>query len=106
MSFSLRHFRRVTALFVILALLLPLAFPPRAGAFFLGGVSLKDEKEMGHKFDVMVRSHLPIVEDPEVSQYVAGVLKRLVRAIPPQPFEFTSSVVLHNALNAFAVPGG
>lgn len=75
-------------------------------AFFLGGVSLKDEKEMGRKFNVMVRSHLPLVEDPEVRQYVADVLKRLVRAIPPQPFEFQSAVILHNALNAFAVPGG
>ncbi|MBD5538407.1 MAG: M48 family metalloprotease, partial [Desulfovibrio sp.] len=99
-------FPRATALLAIFALLVPLAFPPEARAFFFGGVSLKDEKEMGHKFDVMVRSHLPIVEDPEVSQYVADVVRRLVKAIPPQPFDFTSSVVLHNALNAFAVPGG
>ncbi|MDE7241332.1 M48 family metallopeptidase [Desulfovibrio sp.] len=106
MRFSRRTFRRLTAILAILVLLVPLAFPPQARAFFFGGVSLKDEKEMGHKFDVMVRSHLPIVEDPEVSQYVADVVKRLVRAIPPQPFDFTSSVVLHNALNAFAVPGG
>lgn len=97
---------RITAILAILVFLLPLALPSVAKAFFFGGVSLKDEKEMGHKFDVMVRSHLPIVEDPEVSQYVAGVLRRLVKSIPPQPFNFTSSVVLHNALNAFAVPGG
>lgn len=75
-------------------------------AFFFGGVTLKDEKEMGRKFDVMVRSHMPIIEDPEVSQYVDGIVQRLVRAIPPQPFTFTSGTVLYNALNAFAVPGG
>lgn len=106
MRFSRHFFRRLTAILAILVLLVPLGFPPQARAFFFGGVSLKDEKEMGHKFDVMVRSHLPIVEDPEVSQYVSDVVKRLVKAIPPQPFDFTSSVVLHNALNAFAVPGG
>lgn len=77
-----------------------------AWAFFLGGVSLKDEKEMGRKFNVMMRSHMPMVEDPEVRQYVSDVLKRLVRAIPPQPFDFQAQVILHNALNAFAVPGG
>ncbi len=77
-----------------------------ADAFFLGGVSLKDEKEMGRKFDVMVRSHLPLIEDPEVQQYVNSLIKRLVKAMPPQPFEFSPSVVLHPALNAFAVPGG
>ena len=106
MRFFRTSFRRATALLAIFGLLFPVAFPAPAHAFFFGGVSLKDEKEMGHKFDVMVRSHLPIVEDPEVSQYVADVVKRLVGAIPPQPFDFTSSVVLHNALNAFAVPGG
>lgn len=77
-----------------------------AKAFFFGGVSLKDEKEMGRKFDVAVRSHMPMIEDPEIRQYVADLLNRLVRSTSPQPFEFKSSVVLHNALNAFAVPGG
>ena len=80
--------------------------PPPAHAFFFGGVTLKDEKEMGRKFDVMVRSRMPVIEDPEVSLYVDGIVQRLVRAIPPQPFTFTSGTVLYNALNAFAVPGG
>lgn len=81
-------------------------FQATAQAFFFGGVSLKDEKEMGRKFNTMLRSHLPMVDDPEVSLYVADILRRLVKAIPPQPFEFRSSVILHNALNAFAIPGG
>lgn len=91
----------------VVCLVFSLALTPYpAAAFIFGGVSLKDEKEMGHKFDVMVRSSMPIIEDPEVSRYVDDVLKRLVKAIPPQPYEFKSSVILHNALNAFAVPGG
>ena len=62
-------FRRPVALvmlsvFLVAQLLLPLT----ARAFFFGGVSLKDEKEMGHKFDVAIRSSLPMVDDPEVSQ--------------------------------------
>lgn len=80
--------------------------PLMAQAFFFGGVSLKDEKEMGRKFNVAIRSSLPMVEDPEVSNYVDGLVRRLVKAIPPQPFTFTSGVILHNAMNAFAVPGG
>lgn len=93
---------------LLLSCALVLAPPLTTGAwaFFLGGVSLKDEKAMGRKFDVMVRSHLPMVDDPEVRQYIREVLDRLVRSIPPQPFEFQSAVILHNALNAFAVPGG
>lgn len=77
-----------------------------AHAFIFGGVTIRDEKEMGQKFDMMVRSNLQIVEDPEVRQYVSSLLDRLVRAIPPQPYTFKATVVLHNTLNAFAVPGG
>lgn len=97
---------RCIALLVIFHLLFCSIWIGAARAFFLGGVSLKDEKQMGHKFDVMIRSSMPIVEDPEVKHYVEEVVKKLVKAIPPQPFDFKSSVVLHNALNAFAVPGG
>ena len=78
----------------------------QAHAFFFGGVSLKDEKKMGQKFDTMIRSNLPLVQDPEVSHYVEGLVRRLVKAIPPQPFTFRSGVILHPQLNAFAVPGG
>ncbi|WP_298032126.1 M48 family metallopeptidase [uncultured Desulfovibrio sp.] len=98
--------RRWSALLALLAFLLPQFFPVPARAFFFGGVSIKDEQEMGHKFDVMVRSSLPVVEDPEVSQYVKYLLDRLVKTLSPQPFRFKATVVLHNSLNAFAVPGG
>ncbi len=62
-----------------------------AQAFFFGGVSLKDEKEMGHKFDVMIRSNLPIVQDPEVSEYVRYLVERIASSIPPQPFNSPKS---------------
>lgn len=93
---------------MILALVAALCLYPGlpAHAFFIGGVSLKDEKQIGRKFEVMMRSHMPMIEDPEVREYVSGLLGKLVRAIPPQPFEFRSSVGLHPSLNAFAVPGG
>ena len=98
--------RRVVALFVLLAFLSAQLVAVPAQAFFFGGVTIKDEKEMGHKFDVMIRSNMPIVEDPEVSLYVSQIVERLVKKIPPQPFSFNAAVVLHNSLNAFAVPGG
>ncbi|MBQ7586253.1 MAG: M48 family metalloprotease, partial [Desulfovibrionaceae bacterium] len=54
----------------------------------------------------MVRAKLPVINDPEVKLYVESLLKRLVKTLPPQPFEFKSTVILNNSLNAFAVPGG
>lgn len=89
-----------------LALLLFLLAPFQACAFFLGGVSLKDEKEMGRKFHVALRASMPFVDDPEARKYVEEVVAKLVKAMPPQPFEFHPSVIRHNSLNAFAIPGG
>lgn len=77
-----------------------------AQAFFFGGVGIKDEVEMGRKFDVLVRSQLPMIDDPEVTLYVRSIIERLLNVLPPQPFRYTTGVVRNNALNAFAVPGG
>ncbi len=97
----------LTKYILFICLAFSLTFSPfHAHAFFFGGISLKDEKEMGRKFDVMMRSSMPIIEDPEIKYYMDDVLERLKKAMPPQPYEFKASVILHNALNAFAVPGG
>ena len=93
--------------FLTLALTLALIFAPhKTMAFFFGGVSIKDEKEMGRKFDSTIRAKLPVIDDPEVSLYVASLVQRLVRPLPPQPCDFKSTVILNNTMNAFAVPGG
>ncbi|MBQ7738542.1 MAG: M48 family metalloprotease [Desulfovibrionaceae bacterium] len=94
---------------VVLSLVLTLSLillPGPSLAFYFGGVTIKDEKEMGHKFDAAIRAQLPVIDDPEVSRYVSKLLERLVKTLPPQPFQFKSTVILNNAMNAFAVPGG
>lgn len=103
---NLTLFRFGSLLLSFMAVISFIVMPVSSCAFFLGGVSLKDEKQMGQEFNLALRANMPMVEDPEVAKYVSSVLKRLVKAIPPQPYEFTSSVVLNNTLNAFAVPGG
>ena len=99
--------RRAVAGVLLAVMLLGHVWVLPAQAFFgLGSFGIKDEKELGRKFEVLIRSQLPLVEDPEVSLYVKSIVDRLVKNIPPQPFTFTSGVILHNAMNAFAVPGG
>jgi len=78
--------------------------PGRALAW--GEFTIKDEKELGEKFNVMIRSRLPLVQDTEIVNYVKDVVDRLAKTMPPQPFPFTVSVIRHNAVNAFAAPGG
>lgn len=99
--------RRVPAAVMLIVMLLGQAWAPPAQAFQgLGGFGVKDEKELGRKFEVLIRSQLPLVEDPEVSQYVKSIVAKLAEGVPPQPFPFVTGVILHNAMNAFAVPGG
>ena len=91
---------------LVLVLAASLVLPLPAHAFYFGGVTLRDEKEMGHKFDVAIRSSISMVEDPEISSYVKNLVARIVRAIPPQPYNFKTGIILHNSMNAFAVPAG
>ncbi len=99
--------RKTLASIMVWAILFSQIWTAPAHAFLgFGDVGIAEEKEMGRKFEVLVRSQLPIVEDPEVSLYVRNIVNKISSVIPPQPFDFTSGVILHNSLNAFAVPGG
>lgn len=68
--------------------------------------SISDEVELGKAFDILVKSQLPIVEDPEIKGYVDDLLLILLEVIPPQPFQYEVNVILSPVLNAFASPGG
>lgn len=97
--------RQCVCLLLALALATTHCCPAAMGALW-GEFTLKDEKELGDKFNVLVRSRLPLVQDPEIVEYVSGIVKRISSVMPPQPFPFTVSVIRHNAVNAFACPGG
>lgn len=95
--------------FLVLALVLSLVlsggFPAQAGPLF-GEFTVKDEIELGKKFDDMARKHLALVDDPEITEYVRSLVNRVAAHIPQQPFPITTTVVSNQAINAFAVPGG
>ncbi len=92
---------------VVCAVVFCPAWTHRGEAFLgLGDFGIKDEKKLGEKFNVLVRSKLPLIEDPEITNYVGDMIERLTEVMPPQPFEITHGVVNHNSLNAFAAPAG
>ena len=93
----------VLLFFVFVFALLPLQARSFSG---LGQFTVSDEIELGRKFNVLVRSRLPLVEDPEILGYTENLLDRLHRQMPQQPFPITVGVIRHGALNAFAGPGG
>ena len=86
--------------FFVAAVLVPTA---QASLF---SFDLKDERELGEKFNALIRARMPLIEDTEINDYVSGVVERLVRVMPPQPFSFNVSIINNNAVNAFAGPAG
>lgn len=106
-SYTLLRFAcRTLALTLTALLVFPpnLAVTPARADFFSFGI--KDEKELGEKFNVLIRSKLPMVEDLEVANYVQDLVDRLTSRMAAQPFPFKSAVVLDNSVNAFAAPAG
>ncbi|WP_147820500.1 M48 family metallopeptidase [Salidesulfovibrio onnuriiensis] len=94
-------------LYPLLALLAwGLLLPPVPAQALFDGLSIKDEKEMGRKFDRMIRAQLPIVGDPMIDGYIKRIVDRIVAAKDPMPFPVKSAVIRHDAMNAFAIPGG
>lgn len=87
-----------------LSLMVQAAVPVYAALF--GSFGIKDEQELGRKFDILIRSRMPLIEDPEIKKYIQSLVDRLSAAFPPQPFPFAANVLQHNSMNAFAVPGG
>lgn len=113
----LEHFRKICGnalkktgqVFILSAVCFALGLgplAPRAIAQIFSDFGLSEEKEMGRQFAVLIKSRMPIIEDPEIKEYVRNILDRLLANIPPQPFEFEVNVILDNSINAFAVPGG
>lgn len=68
--------------------------------------TIEDEKELGRKFSVLIKSRLPLIEDPEIVSYVEDLVKRIEKSFPAMPFEIKTSVIRHNSINAFAAPAG
>ena len=106
---SLRHrpgaSRRLAAAAAAVWLAVSLVLVPTAQASFFS-FDLKDERELGEKFNTLIRSRMPLIEDTEINDYVTGVVERIVKTMPPQPFPFNVAIVNNNAVNAFAGPAG
>lgn len=70
-------------------------------------MSPRDEKRIGRGYMRQIRTHLDLVTDPEVNDYVQRLGKRLVASQPGiDADDFTFFVVRNSEINAFAIPGG
>lgn len=105
MLFKNKIFLQITS--IILLFFFSFCITPQATASSLfGDFTVSDEIKLGKEFDKMVHQRLPVVLDPQITEYVKQLVARVAKQMPPQPFPITAAVIHNNSMNAFAVPGG
>ncbi len=93
-------------IFALALAVLAAGTPAPAQAQILGSFDTKKERELGEQFEHLVRSRMPVVEDPEIVGYITELVRDIARYMPPQPWPIKVGVLRQNALNAFAGPAG
>ena len=91
--------------FIITFFCLVLVCPAHAFAPF-GEFTIKDEAELGKKFATLIRAKYTLIHDPEIVEYVRGLVQRISKRMQPQPFSFKVNVIKDKSMNAFAAPAG
>ena len=75
--------------------------PMRALAMTIG-----EERKIGDQLLYSVRKELPILDEPDISQYINKLGGKVLATIGPQYFDYRFFVVKSNQFNAFAAPAG
>ncbi len=92
-----RFFRLVSCLTLFTYLTLPL----QALALSIG-----EERRIGEQLLYSMRKELPILDDPDISQYINTLGGKVLENVGPQYFKYRFFVVNSNQFNAFAAPAG
>ena len=70
------------------------------------GISTQQEVEMGQSYSQQINAQLPIVQDPEIHQYINVIGDSIARVADERNLDWQFYVVNSQEVNAFAVPGG
>jgi predicted Zn-dependent protease len=69
-------------------------------------ITVKEEEDLSKAYLKIIFQRYKVIEDQLISNYVSGIGKRLVSALPPQHFTYHFYVVKEDVYNAFATPAG
>lgn len=86
---------------LVLALVVQLALPMPVGS-----ITIREEKKLSKEFMAAVSRQVTYIHDLMIVSYVNRVGQKILRQLPPQPFEYRFFVIKENTYNAFAGPGG
>lgn len=79
---------------------------PRIGEPADVALSPMEESRIGSRITAELYAREYILEDPEITEYVAGITWRLIAAADAEPPKLTVFVMKDPRINAFALPGG
>ena len=107
---SSRRLRRALAIGVLCA---SLPFPgasqirlPDFGDAASATLSPADERELGALYMRQIRAFMPVIDDPEIEDYIQNLGYALVSSADDGNADFYFFVIADPAVNAFAIPGG
>ncbi|HZE72710.1 MAG TPA: M48 family metallopeptidase [Pyrinomonadaceae bacterium] len=107
-----RNRQQVTAWLVLIALLaMPVSMLAQTQiSYHSNRYKPSDDVKLGRQAAAEAEQQFPLLQDPQVRDYVERVGQRLVAAIPPEfqhpEFRYYFKVVNASDINAFALPGG
>ena len=94
-------------------------FSPKAIAIFLllvlfhfswlrtaGAFSISEERKAGEKLLYTVRTAFPLLDDPDLTQYLSSLGKQVLDVAGLQYFHYHFFIIDKNEFNAFAAPSG
>ncbi len=70
------------------------------------GFSVGEERELGEKLLYTVRSSFPIIDDPDLHQYITDIGREVLEVAGIQYFDYHFHIVESDQFNAFAAPSG
>lgn len=89
---------------VLLAGLLFLILGLRAMAF--AAFTVGEEKKVGEKIQSTIRQEFPLLDDPDIDQYISLLGREILEVAGPQYFDYRFFVISDKDFNAFAAPSG
>lgn len=95
-----RHFSKLVAI-VAAACFLQVSCLAPVHAF-----SISEEREVGEKLLYSVRKAFPLIDDPDLVQYLAGLGREVLEVADLQYFDYRFYIINDKEFNAFAAPSG
>jgi len=90
----------------LLVVLIAALIPPWAAVRSAQAFTVGEERELGEKLLYSVRTAFPLIDDPDITQYITSLGEEVLSVSGVRFFDFRFFVIDSDEFNAFAAPSG